>query len=735
MDFNIFNNKIIITNSKDELLAIKKSNPFLNFKILTKKELFDNLFFHYDDTAKIYLFRKGMSFNNAGEILNNLFFLKENVSEKIDNLIKIKDELLKEKLLQQEYFYKEYLKKSKILIYNIPYDKELQLVFSSLNIIPQIIQEKKEISSKIYVFNTLEDEMRYLFEKINHLIDRNIPLDRIKIITSDSNYINNLKKYEQFYSFKFNFPSEITLSQTQDFILLKSILSSTILDEALTQIENRLENENDFLKLFRQLIIVKNYIKEEEIESYLLYLSKSITLKTEKYSNGIDILPSLASCTKNDHVFILGFASNNYPKIYKDDDYLSDFEKDSLQISNSFDLQKNSEEELIYLLSKLDNLYFSYSKVYDKTTYFPSTLMRKLHLQEEKYIFEYKFYSKAHLLFFMSKIIDDKYFSSITSEYNTSQYEDEIKYLEYDHSFKGLEDFHIDNLTLSFTSLNTFFECSFKFYLNYILKINTFEDSINIKIGNIVHRLLEYQAKNISFDFDDVLKDFDLKDDERVIIENLKDMIYKCLDNSQKLHQTTILKDLIAEADSFYYQINDFAKLEGKIDLILSNNDYYAIIDYKTSDYKFEPKKIRFGFSLQLILYYLLTKNNPKFANKELVGMYINTTISKNYKKENYDYLLLNGITLLENGFDILQSNETFIKSNRNKYITYSQFDFDYDIETAKKLIETASNDIKNGYFDINPKSLKGSLACTNCNFKDVCYHTYDDIIYLSEDE
>lgn len=52
MDLNILNNSLIISNNKKELLEIKKSNPFLNFKIINKKELFSNLFFHYDSKSQ-----------------------------------------------------------------------------------------------------------------------------------------------------------------------------------------------------------------------------------------------------------------------------------------------------------------------------------------------------------------------------------------------------------------------------------------------------------------------------------------------------------------------------------------------------------------------------------------------------------------------------------------------------------------------------------------------------------
>ena len=57
--------------------------------------------------------------------------------------------------------------------------------------------------------------------------------------------------------------------------------------------------------------------------------------------------------------------------------------------------------------------------------------------------------------------------------------------------------------------------------------------------------------------------------------------------------------------------LNNNFILEGKIDLILSNQNHYVIIDYKTNDSEnFSPDLIKHGFSLQLPIYYLLTKEH-----------------------------------------------------------------------------------------------------------------------------
>ena len=327
MDLNILNNSLIISNNKKELLEIKKSNPFLNFKIINKKELFSNLFFHYDSKANLYLYRKGILLDNTDEILNNLYFLKPNINSKIDNLISLKNELEQNKLLLKEDFYQDYLKNKKIILYDLDLDIELKSIFEQLNIQPIIINNEFKLDKCVYEFNNFDEEIRFIFEQIALLIEKGIPLNKIKILTNNELYISSLKKYENYFSFKFNFSNEEKIIHSNDIKLFKSIFSSTNLDETLTQIENRIIDVDAFNKLLRKILEVKSYIQENEIENYIDYITKKIKISSIKYENGIDVVFSLDNLNKEDYLLIPGFILNQYPKIIKDEDYLSDKEK------------------------------------------------------------------------------------------------------------------------------------------------------------------------------------------------------------------------------------------------------------------------------------------------------------------------------------------------------------------------------------------------------------------------
>lgn len=737
MDLNILNNSLIISNNKKELLEIKKNNPFLNFKIINKKELFSNLFFHYDSKANLYLYRKGILLDNTDEILNNLFFLKPNINSKIDNLISLKNELEQNKLLLKEDFYQDYLKNKKIILYDLDLDIELKSIFEQLNIQPIIINNEFKLDKCVYEFNNFDEEIRFIFEQIALLIEKGIPLNKIKILTNNELYISSLKKYENYFSFKFNFSNEEKIIHSNDIKLFKSIFSSTNLDETLTQIENRIIDVDAFNKLLRKILEVKSYIQENEIENYIDYITKKIKISSIKYENGIDVVFSLDNLNKEDYLLIPGFILNQYPKIIKDEDYLSDKEKIILNMVTSNQKQLFQENNFIRSLSKFNNVIISYCLKNDKEEYYPSLLIEKYNLPIIKnYEFTNYVYSKDYYNYFNSNVLDEYNNFSFISPYLKNIDAKEIEYKTYTNQFTNINNFILPNMKLSYTSLKTYFECGFKFYLSRILKIDEFEDTLSTKLGTIMHKYLELVAKNKKIDFDELLSLYSLTNKERIIISALKNQIILEEENINNLFNSTCLKTVNAEDTSFSYALNNNFILEGKIDLILSNQNHYVIIDYKTNDSEnFSPDLIKYGFSLQLPIYYLLTKNgSSNFINKDISGLYINTILSKNYFKNDFKYLLLNGLTFNDN-FNLIQGEQELIKKQNRNYISYDNEEFKNNIETTSKIINEACNQIQDGNFKINPKVIQNKVdSCKYCKYKDICYMTYKDIVYLKED-
>ena len=131
----------------------------------------------------------------------------------------------------------------------------------------------------------------------------------------------------------------------------------------------------------------------------------------------------------------------------------------------------------------------------------------------------------------------------------------------------------------------------------------------------------------------------------------------------------------------------------------------------------------------------MITKNgSSNFINKDISGLYINTILSKNYFKNDFKYLLLNGLTFNDN-FDLIQGEQELIKKQNRNYISYDNEEFKNNIETTSKIINEACNQIQDGNFKINPKVIQNKVdSCKYCKYKDICYMTYKDIVYLKED-
>ena len=64
-----------------------------------------------------------------------------------------------------------------------------------------------------------------------------------------------------------------------------------------------------------------------------------------------------------------------------------------------------------------------------------------------------------------------------------------LPYLTYNNKFKGINE-TFTNITLSYTSLNNFYHCQFRYYIENILKLNIYDDSFKIYIGNLFHFVL-----------------------------------------------------------------------------------------------------------------------------------------------------------------------------------------------------------------------------------------------------
>ena len=99
---------------------------------------------------------------------------------------------------------------------------------------------------------------------------------------------------------------------------------------------------------------------------------KSINTNRSLYENEIEI-KKINNIKDDEYAFLLGFNEGNYPVIKKDEDYLSDKEKEELRISTSYEINKIEKESIINNIKSIKNLIITYKDKTPFNEYYPSS--------------------------------------------------------------------------------------------------------------------------------------------------------------------------------------------------------------------------------------------------------------------------------------------------------------------------------------------------------------------------
>ena len=197
-------------------------------------------------------------------------------------------------------------------------------------------------------------------------------------------------------------------------------------------------------------------------------------------------------------------------------------------------------------------------------------------------------------------------------------------YNSYDNTFKGIDTNKylnmIDNkLLLSYSNLDTYYKCGFKYYLNTIL--NEKEDTFSIFIGNLYHHVLS-KMYDKDFDFE---KEYDtysntrnLSNKEKVLLIKLKDELKKNIVLLKEQADTSDFKYSICEQKiSISIKSKISISLIGFIDKIMLdiNKKYAYVVDYKTGKTEISFDYLEYGIGMQLAIYMYLMHKSKDYAD------------------------------------------------------------------------------------------------------------------------
>ena len=757
-------NLLIICPNEEKIKILDElsnDNKLYNIKFMTKQEFKNNYYFSHNEKTLYYLLNKyNYNLDVAKVYLNNLYVIdttKKYTSPKLKFLSELKQELLENNLLEINPNFKNYIKEKTIIVKNYyDLDKYEEEMLNTKVEIPL-----STITTPVVECQTLEEEVNYVCLKILDLLKQGIDINKIYLSNVSNDYYYTINKLFKYYNIPINLDMNNSIYGTK---VVNDYLETNTLD---------LEDKNKSI-INRKLINILSTLTSldetsKHYKTILIDKLKSTKLPTKKIKNAINIRDIYKqSFSRDEYVFVLGFNQDILPKMEKDISYINDAIKDEVSLYKTSYLNKRNKETLTYLLSNINNLFLSYKLSSPFSSFYKSSLINDLNLEiikpDEDTLNKSNLYNKLRL----AEKLDQYYLygekdNSLLKLFTHYK----IPYNTYKNTFTGINnDTYLTNLPyplkLSYTSLNAYNECAFKYYIKYVLKLEKYEDNFPAFIGSMYHRILQIYSRT-NFDFEEEYQKY-LETRELTLKEKL--LLIRIKKDLLKLIETLKNQQLLTGYDEALYEKKIDIELDKKVSVVFTGtidkimyykkieDTYFTLVDYKTGfiDTHIEPMK--YGLHMQLPVYLYLIHYSKVFANPIFTGIFYQnilfnypTWTSKKDKEQIYkENLMLQGYatddTSILERFDSTFEKSEYIKSmsytEEKGFGTYAKTisnDLLYDlIQFTKKHISEKTDDILDAKFDINPKVYAGkNIACEFCQFKDLCYMKEIDQKYLDK--
>lgn len=762
------NTLLIIPNHLKETILLSFCDELKNIKIMTESEFLKKYYFDYDLETIYYLMNKyKLKYEVVLIYLKNLYYVenKEYSNEKLNKLVEIKKELEEHNLLKYKPLFLNKLKSMNIVFYNF-YDLDkfyLNLIDNLKKITSvEVINEENNCyyEHKIYEFKNAEEEVEFVATKICELVLSGVNINNIVLLNSSDIYTNHIKRIFKYFSIPINIKDNNSLLGTKmGTFFLENINSDISKTFELLEINFDLKNSLN-LEIYNRLITISNkfsfvsdYMEIKEllkVELLNTKLSDVILDEAVKVEVLEDYIPN-----DNEYVFLLGFNQGECPKNLKDEDYINDLLKEKLNLSTTTIKNIIHNKKIISIIKNAKNLWITYKLNGEQGSLTVSSLNEKLNYEVIHNIKISYNYSNLNNNLKLARYMDDylKYGSKNEDlDLLNNTYKNNV-YRKYDNKFNGIKKTS-ENITLSYSSMDNYYKCSFKYYISSILKLNCYEETFMTYIGSLFHYVL---SKKDNLSLEDSITEFmnnnpkEFTNKENFFLEKLKKDLEFILDVIKKQKDYTNFHNALYEKYIEIPKGND--KFIGIVDKILLNDNKTlgAIVDYKTGNPSLELNYIEYGLGLQLPIYlYLINKINPDI---EVVGFYLQKILPslitrnplKDITSQKRDLLKLQGFSLSEeeklSEFDKTYIDSELIKSMKvgnNGFYAYSKTLTKNNMENIVKIIDQkideALTNIHNNNFDINPKVINNkNIGCEYCKFKDICYMTEKDIVRLKD--
>lgn len=745
--FNYIDNKnsflIVENNTKSNIIKIKSEleishKSLYQFNIFSIDEFIELVTFSYNDN----IFLDNIIETPISIIKAKLKFAKYNLNNSNKDL-----DLFLNTNKKHINYNKTFINNiNKFQFYGLCNDLMIKPFIEKLNLNYEKIVLNTFHTPVAHVFETKKEEVFYLFEQISKLLNEGININDIYIANIDESYYTEIIRIQKFYNIPVELNFNIKLYDISfvkemfkyDFNTILSLLESNDkLKEEFSE-EIKVDEEFFFHVTNKIITIINKYSNNYDpklLKKIILDDLKQTIVKPDSLTDKVQVIEptDITGLSSESHVFILNAKYESFPAIAKNNEYLSDLEKEVIDFPTSSVVNTFTNEYYSELVKLKEVKYLSYSK-YDKynsfdpsdiiSSYLPDNVKTtKVDLKDITTGYGIDYY-KSH---FNNKN-QDVLLTTFTGEFNFTNKEQLSSYIK------------DNNITLTPSSISTYFKIPFIYYVERILKISRFKISVNLNIGNFFHSLVEsllilhHKDKGVSIQENQRESDLNTRvnnylenkvvsndfDYETYFDEYFNLYFYDILESTEDIDIKTLfftmkIKDRIINALKFTDDIVShetkllkveknigFGEIKGKADLVrIFENDTYSITDFKTS------KRAPFNKnSITEVVDQLL--NNEKVLKIESLDLLQPTFYAYMFSKENP------GITFKDVGFlsfleDDIKINalnsgsaekEFYIGANRNERIIDPEALNELLIK-IEQLIEQTNDNILNAKFDI----------------------------------
>ena len=758
LDKYLTNNSILIIPDNLKVKTIKylnSLNEMYNIKIMTFKELAKHIQFDYDVLAINYIMKKqSISYENAKELIENMYYIfdKNYTNNKLNNLKILKDKLVKEQLLIEDTYFKQYIKNKDVFVFGFDYINKYYLKL--IDLIKDIVNIKyipkydNNYTHQIYNFEHLNYEIEFI---ANDIINNKLNLNNVYIYGMNKDNETTIKRIFNNYNLNINTPSNSSLYETK--VGYDLLLNLDNVNEYIASIK-----DNDMKDLI--IDILNKYYWEDDknnVKDMLEYELKTTMTPTKKYTNAINCTNLFDDYfTDNDYIYVIDFNAEYIPKNFKDTDYINDSEKFTFLETTP---EKNNIEKNKWfnIIKNIKNLCLTSANQNLNSELKESSLIRDFNYKVINVDYKSSNYSNKSNIFNLGILLDNfqKYSWANKELENLLATYPNHNYLTYDNSYQKVilkDDFKFN---LSYSKMNTYYECSFKYYWDNILKLNMQKETFDTWTGNLCHFILS-KIYDDNFNYENIKQEFisnhpfDLTNENKFFLNKILSELTSAIDYIKSFQRITKYQTIETEK-KINVEINN-TNFIGIIDKIMSYENNYVLIDYKTGIPSIDLKLAKYGLNLQLPTYiYLIRKIYPE---SKIIGIYLqhilkpvfNKELEKSSSEQYEKSLRLAGYTLgneaLLQAFDPTYENSEYIsgmKLTSNGFSSYSKVLTDEDFNKLESLTEEKINEciinVKNAKFNINPKIVGiENISCEFCPYKSVCYKTEKDLEYIKVD-